>query len=675
MNSITPKVSIIIPIYNVEKYLRECLNSVINQTLKEIEIICVNDGSTDSSTEILIEYAEKDNRIKVISKPNSGYGHTMNVGIDAATGEYIGIVESDDYVKLDMYETLYNIAKKNDLDVVRADFERFVGEGKERKFTYGELTKDKSYYNKVLNPWEDIKVFTFAMMNWTGIYKRHFLNKYHIRHNETPGASYQDNGFWFQVFCRASKIYFLDKPLYQVRRDNPNSSIFSKSKVFCMCDEYDFIKTFLDNNPDIKKRFIYIYSLKRFHNYMFTYNRIAEDFKLMFLRRFSRDFKLAMENGEIDKKLFSVNEWITLNQIIRDPVKFHIKTSFKKKLRLIERYKMGQKFLWILRKIKGGVRCYKENGLKYTLIRFKEKAINKFCKSKIKKDYHYYKNLDPQKYPQELCEWYKKVTGKKLNLQNPQTFNEKIQWLKLYDSTPIKTMLADKYLVREWVNEKIGEEYLIPLLGVWDKFDDIDFDKLPEKFVLKANHGCGWNIIVKDKNNFNINDAKKKFDVWMNTNYAFKNGLELHYKNIAPKIIAEKYIENDEGLLDYKFLCFNGKVKYVWVDTDRFTAHKRDIFDLDWNHLPFTIKFPNAKKTPGKPKRLKEMIELATELSKGFAHVRVDFYEVDSKIYFGEVTFTSGSGIEKFCPEEYDLKLGQMIELPNKAEFDNVQTN
>ena len=130
-----PKVSIVIPIYNVEQYLRECLESVVNQTLKEIEIICVNDGSTDSSPEILKEYAEKDNRIKVISKPNSGYGHTMNVGIDAAIGEYIGIVESDDYVKLDMYETLYNIAKKNDLDVVRADFERFVGEGKERKFT------------------------------------------------------------------------------------------------------------------------------------------------------------------------------------------------------------------------------------------------------------------------------------------------------------------------------------------------------------------------------------------------------------------------------------------------------------------------------------------------------------------------------------------------------------
>lgn len=224
------------------------------------------------------------------------------------------------------------------------------------------------------------------------------------------------------------------------------------------------------------------------------------------------------------------------------------------------------------------------------------------------------------------------------------------------------------------MKEKIGEEYLIPLLGVWDNFDDIDFDKLPNKFVLKANHGCGWNIIVKDKNNFNKSDAKGKFDEWMNTNYAFKFGLELHYKNIKPKIIAEKYIENDEGLLDYKFLCFNGKVEYVWVDSGRFTAHRRDIFDLDWNLQPFIINHPNAEKTPKKPNKLKKMIELATKLSKDFAHVRVDFYEVDGQIYFGEMTFTSESGVGKFYPEEYDLKLGQMIKLPSEWSLDNVQT-
>ena len=171
------------------------------------------------------------------------------------------------------------------------------------------------------------------------------------------------------------------------------------------------------------------------------------------------------------------------------------------------------------------------------------KATNK----NLRKDYDYYRSLDPSQYEEELKDWYKRRTKKELDLENPKTFNEKIQWLKLYDSTPIKTKLADKYLVREWVKEKIGEEYLVPLLGVWDKFDDIDFDKLPDKFVLKCNHGCGWNLIVTDKSKIDKVEAKKKFDKWMNTNFAFCNGLELHYKNIQPKIIAEEYLENNGG--------------------------------------------------------------------------------------------------------------------------------
>ncbi len=274
-------------------------------------------------------------------------------------------------------------------------------------------------------------------------------------------------------------------------------------------------------------------------------------------------------------------------------------------------------------------------------------------------------------YPVYLKDFYFHKTGKQLDLENPQTFNEKIQWLKLYDSTPLKTKLADKYLVRDWVKEKIGEEYLIPLLGVWENFDDIDFDKLPDKFVLKANHGSAWNIIVTDKNSFDKKSAKKNFDKWLRTDYSLKS-FETHYRNIKPLIIAEEYIEADDGdLKDYKFLCFNGEVKYVWVDKDRYKHHKRNLYDINWNLVPEKISenhiYENFSPC-AKPYNFEKMLKFANIMSKDFPFVRVDFYENDNKLYFGEMTFTSASGTHIFTPEDFDLKLGNLIHLPENLQ-------
>lgn len=328
-----PKVSIIIPVYNVEQYLRECLDSVINQTLKDIEIICVNDGSKDNSLSILEEYANKDDRVKIISKPNSGYGHTMNVGLDAAIGEYIGIVESDDYVKLDMYEKLYNMARENDVDFIKADFYRFEMKNGKLELQYNDLSYGKKqYYNRVLDPAENIDIFKFIMNTWSGIYKRSFIDKHDIRHNETPGASYQDNGFFFQTFCQAKRVYFMDEPFYMNRRDNPNSSVKSKEKVFCIKDEYDFIRKFLEKNPKFNERYIYIYTYKKYSNYWATYKRISDEFKPMFIDHFSYEFKTALKNNEIDKSLFKSNEWERLNKIVQNPKSFYKENNARKNL-------------------------------------------------------------------------------------------------------------------------------------------------------------------------------------------------------------------------------------------------------------------------------------------------------------------------------------------------------
>ena len=259
-----PKVSILVPTYNVEKYLVECMESIVNQTLKDIEIICVDDGSTDSSGKILDEYATKDSRVKVIHKENGGYGKAMNVGLDNATGEYIGIVEPDDYVALDMYEELYNVAKENDVDFVKSDFNRFVGKDDSLNVVYNKTVPVNNYYNKIINIQTDLLPFSFSMHTWTGIYNNSYIKQNKIRYNESPGASYQDNGFWLQTFWHSTKAYFINKAYYMCRRDNPNSSVKNKGKVLSMKTEFDFILDLLKKDKILYNRFIKVYHYIKF---------------------------------------------------------------------------------------------------------------------------------------------------------------------------------------------------------------------------------------------------------------------------------------------------------------------------------------------------------------------------------------------------------------------------
>ena len=240
------KVSIVIPIFNVETYLPQCLDSILNQSLKEIEIICVNDGSTDNSLEILKEYLSKDERIKIIDKENAGYGHTMNIGMDLASGEYIGIVESDDFILPDMLSILYNEASSNNLDFVKSDYYRFFGEEENIVKNYFKIDSTDSLYNQIVSTSENHETFKVLMNTWTGLYKTSFLRENNIRHFETPGASYQDNGFWFKTFFYGKRVMFIPQAFYMYRRDNPNSSVKNKEKVYAMDSEYDLIYEFLE---------------------------------------------------------------------------------------------------------------------------------------------------------------------------------------------------------------------------------------------------------------------------------------------------------------------------------------------------------------------------------------------------------------------------------------------
>lgn len=271
--------------------------------------------------------------------------------------------------------------------------------------------------------------------------------------------------------------------------------------------------------------------------------------------------------------------------------------------------------------------------------------------------------------PDELyCKIYYRHNLKKgLDLKNPKTFNEKINWIKLNDHNPLYTMIADKYGNREYVASKIGEEYLIPLLGVWDQFTQIDFDKLPKQFVLKCNHDSGGIVVIKDKFNLNIQKAKACIEKSLNSNFYYV-AREWQYKNIDKKIIAEKYLEDShQELNDYKIYCFNGRPYCTMICKERSSGKPKYYFyDNDWNFLPYdkTTKNASAKELDPVPVNFDQMLEIASKLSEDFYFARIDLYNVDGRIYFGEITLTPNSGFDRDLTIEAEKDLGEKLILP-----------
>lgn len=262
--------------------------------------------------------------------------------------------------------------------------------------------------------------------------------------------------------------------------------------------------------------------------------------------------------------------------------------------------------------------------------------------------------------------FFKKRMGYLLDFMNPQTFNEKIQWMKLYDRNPLYTQLSDKFLVRDYVINKIGQDYLNPLVGVYQSTDEIDWKNLPARFVLKTNHGAGW-IILCDANNTTIDEknAANTLNEWLQINF-YKRFREWQYKDIKPRILIENYIDGEEefSLLDYKFFCFNGTPALIQVNIDRFENFSLVFMDMDWKETPMTLHhYPKSTKAIPKPRMFEEMCQIASTLASDFRFCRVDLYNVAEKVIFGELTFTPNAGFEKITPSSYDLYLGSMLHI------------
>lgn len=259
------------------------------------------------------------------------------------------------------------------------------------------------------------------------------------------------------------------------------------------------------------------------------------------------------------------------------------------------------------------------------------------------------------------------IFGQRLNLNNPQTFNEKLQWLKLYNRNPEFTIMVDKVNVKKWVADRIGEQYIIPTLGVWERAEDIDFDSLPDQFVLKTNHDSGAVIICKNKSKIDKTRILKSMSEYLSSNF-FEIGREWPYKNVRRRILAEEFMVDESGyeLKDYKIFCFSGKPEIIQVDFDRFSksGHKRNLYTTDWSIIDCSYGYPSVPNhIIERPSNLDEMLKLASILSKNQTFIRVDFYSIKGSSKFGEITFYPGSGYEKFIPNEWDYKLGQLIKL------------
>lgn len=299
-------ISILVPIYNVEKYLDKCLNSISIQTFKDFEVICINDGSTDSSLEIIKKYVNSDKRFKVINKENTGYGHSMNLGLDNCQGKFVAIVESDDYIEQNMLEILYNISTQNDLDIARCNYKEISNETK--------LKVDLSWIpeKKVLKPLNNYVIFYQAPAIWVNLYRKAFLVENNIRFLETPGASFQDTSFIFKVYALCKRFMFINEYLLNYRVDNNTSSIHNKNKILCVCEEYREILRFAKTNDEIYESLKYHIPKLRLGCYAWNFSRLEKKDKKTFLKEWQKDLKSDFHEHRISRQYLSSKDLINL---------------------------------------------------------------------------------------------------------------------------------------------------------------------------------------------------------------------------------------------------------------------------------------------------------------------------------------------------------------------------
>jgi len=655
-----------------------------------------------------------------LRQKNSFAGIARNHGLQFAKGEYVHFMDVDDEVLPEGYNGVIKLADDLKADYIKVRAKAIdVATGKEeQRISYSLENIENKWYNCLLTAEEGIDILLqTAPTPWSAIVRKSYIETKGLTFNHLRCAN--DRSFFMQAISHTDKLAISDEVLVVHYVNNSQSLVGIRPKYFeCNIQSYKCVEEAIHDIPAHIRRKILSAEIKEL---MSWYLRFDEEYGIRYgemLKAFLKTLSFEQFTIKALRHSFIRQAYEMLDKNIVDVLKLaeieHMEDYINSSKQIIiygagrvareimtyicRQNVLKEKIQFILVKTKENnpeeiegkqvfslsdisisedssvliatfekyqaVIIRELNDAGYTNIRtISDKLYNQVC---IENNYFQDALLQPEQYEQALKDWYQEIKGTPLNLDNPQTYNEKIQWIKLHGITPHITRLTDKYAVREWIKEQIGEDYLVPLIGVWNSFDEIDIDSLPKRFALKCNHGCDWNAIVKDKDIWDIEEAKKKFDKWMHMNFAFHGGLQLQYKDIVPKIIAEEYLENADGdLFDYKFWCFDGKVEFIMFLSERAKELRMNNYDRNWNLLPFTYNYTNTNKPIEKPEKLEEMIALAEKLATGFPHVRVDFYQLNNgTIKFGEMTFTSCNGRAHWSDEAVNRRLGELIRLP-----------
>ncbi len=638
-------ISVIMSTFNTKyEYLNESISSILNQDYKNIEFIIVCDGNEDEFNYIRNSF--KDDRIKLIfHNKNMGLPYSLNEAIKKANGKYIARMDSDDIC---LKKRL--VIQKKYMD--RHQHIQICG-------TFAKTFGDKNGINKLFYRKSDEIaaqiLFMTVLCHPTVMFRASFFDNTNNFYNENyicaqdyelwSRAAAKDNIALLPIIGLKYRVHFSQAGQSRKNIQMNFTKKILRNNYLKICNSIHNNCSIEEDNNEILEMLETFYGLKQINqnNYLYIASGINKTIasqiydshilkKVLFNKYAVLLYKNGMFKQSLNKNIFhmvyNINNLIyciwkffcKIHSFIISVIELLKKTFYK----LLRFFRTPQ--IIILRLI--SITNISLLDKYYIILLFKERM---------------------------KC---------KLNLNNPQTFNEKLQWLKLYDRKDIYTTMVDKYEAKNYVADIIGENYIIPTLGIYDKFEEINFEKLPNQFVIKCTHDSGGLVIVKDKSKLDVNAARKKINKSLKKNYYYA-GREWPYKNVKPRIIIEKYMEdkNDTSMHDYKFFCFNGEAKYCLVCTDRDTDLKETFFDINWNLAPFKRPNHDIDKTIKKPKNLDLMIELANKLSKGIPFIRVDFYEINGKVYFGELTFYPASGFAKFEPEEWDKKLGDLIDL------------
>lgn len=696
--SAAPKVSIVIPSLNSIEYYKECIKSALHQDMDTIEIICVDAGSDDGTIEVIQKCMKSDPRVRFIASDMRSYGHQMNLGIQAARGEYLLILESDDYILPNTCSYYYDIVSKNDLDFVKSDHCIFFGSGKSRTFTPRELSIFPAYYNKVWNPSETEDLFYLTILTQPGLYRISFLRENGIRYHESPGASYQDNGFWVQVNALAKRAMFTHERLYMLRRDNPNSSVMSKGKVFAICDEYDFIHDWLIEHEC--QRFLPIVAFRRYGNYNFTAGRIGDWHRPAFFERWAQDFKELDEAGELDRSYFAPRTWSTLQCIMREGSDYYYlgwyysvrasnssaraSEAAKKARRIAAKnkqeslrhlnsasFKLGHALLEPARI----VRIFAKGVFKASKTRKdadEDRTASKIWSADIidpfiSEYYQYYSSLSADEFSDslkdQLVRTYAKARGDVPNLDKPLTFNEKLQVRKLRSSNhELMTMLSDAYGMRTWVSDHGMEAYLTKAFGVWDSPDQIDFPALPNQFELRCSHGPDASIQVPNKAEADVEYLTSQLNTWLSGNFGYLADLSTQYKDVTPRVFAEELIDSEESQ-SYAVWCFNGRAKLVEVVKKDQKKPISSFYDIEWNPQPFCCGSNELIELKERPTCLDKMLDVSAAVVPDIDFVAICFEMTGAgNLYLRKFDLTPGQGLCRWYPAKADAWLGDMWE-------------